>query len=346
MSPMTHKRDRRCGFTMVELLVSLSVIVLLMGLILPAVQSAREASRRIQCQNNLRQFGVAIHNFETTQREYPRSDGPVIDLPPGQGWRTYLGYSPHVQLLPYLEQLALANDSDLQQGTGPGWDPRVRSSPGNLRLPLFFCPSDDGVFGTNYRGCTGDDPQEMHREHAGGIFGRVESTRPSDLTDGLSHTALLCEKLISRLDDRFDRTRDFWFTGLSEILPNSGGDVTAAPMVAYCSSLSSAPSAWFPYAGLEWLPFTFNDTLYNHVAPPNSRVPDCSLSASVPNVEITAEHGGAAFQDAGSFRATSAHPGGVFLLLADGAVRFVSDSIDINTWRALATIAGSETVGF
>jgi prepilin-type N-terminal cleavage/methylation domain-containing protein len=342
--PQFVRSDR--GFTMLELLACLVVVGILMAILLPAVQSARESARRVECQQKLRQLGLGIHHFEEVSTEYPRWRGPARRSSPSSDFWDYDGYSPHVQILPYLEQQSVAEMRDLQRGDGPSWNPRVRSEPWNIRLPLFFCPSDNGAFGTNYRGCTGNDAREDHRGRDGGVFGRVRSTRPRDVTDGTSQTVMMSEKLISSLDSAFDQERDYWYTGLSAVLPDGGRDVDADQMRIYCRFLTSSPDSYFPYAGLEWVPATYNDTLYNHVAPPNAKEPDCSIEPSSPNATHTGNSFGNAFQSSGSFRATSAHPGGVSALLADGAVRFVGNSIDIGIWRALASIAGEEIIEF
>jgi prepilin-type N-terminal cleavage/methylation domain-containing protein len=334
------------GFTIVELVVAISVIGLLMALLIPAVQSAREAGRRVECLNHLRQFGIAIQSFESTHRAYPRWRGPLIE-DPGTPQLDYRNHSVHAQLLPYLEQPALADDPLFDGGVGPSWEPRIRSAPENTRVAVFFCPSDDGAFGTNYRACTGSDIREWHLEgyyhRAGGVFGRREATRPQDVTDGTSQTVMMSEKRISDIGSDYDPRTDYWYTGLDVLLPNDGADVTADEMLAHCSASSGSPAAYFPWAGLEWHPATFNATFYNHVAPPNSPIPDCSIEGSPPNA---GPNPGNEFQTRGSFGASSAHPQSVNALLADGAVRSVADHIDKTVWRALATIAGHEVTAF
>lgn len=335
----------RSGFTVLELVVSIAVIGILMALLIPAVQSARESGRRVNCQSNLRQFGVAIQSFEANHGAYPRWRGPLVD-DPSTYQLDYRNNSIHTQLLSFLDQQALAEHPDIRDVAGPYWEPRITLAPENTRLALFFCPSDGGQYGTNYRACTGADPRERHFGREGGVFGRREETRPQDVVDGTSQTVMMSEKLISDLGSDFDPQSDFWFTGLDSVLPNGGEDATADEMLAGCASLQGSPAAYFPYAGLEWHPATFNATFYNHVAPPNAAFPDCSLESSTPNAQIPPGRGGNSFQDEGSFGARSAHPQSVNVLLADGAVRSFSDSIAIEVWRALATIAGDEVVEF
>lgn len=333
------------GFTLLELTASIAIVGVLMALLIPAVQNARETGRRMNCQNHLRQFGTAIHSFESAHGEYPRWRGPVFDIPLTLRM-DYRDFSIHRQLLSHLEQRALDDHPGWGVAAGPHWEPRIQAEPENVRLPIFFCPSDDGPFGTNYRACTGPDAPEAHRGRDGGVFGRVDSTRPQDVTDGTSHTVMMSEKLISDLTTAYNPRTDYWYTGLNSVQPNISLTVTSDEMLYFCGSSSGSPAAYFPYTGLEWHPASFNDTLYNHVAPPNSPVPDCSLEGSVPNATVTPGQGGNIFQRSGSFGADSAHGQGVNALVADGAVRFVSNAIDTQLWRALATIAGEEVVEF
>lgn len=337
------------GFTIVELIVAMAVIGLLMALLLPAVQSVREAGRRVECQNHLRQFGVAVHSFESTHRQYPPWHGPLIENASTRQLN-YRNHSVHAQLLPHLEQTSLADDPLFDGSIGPSWEPRIQFTPESTRVTVFFCPSDDGAFGTNYRACTGSDIRERHfkgyHDSAAGVFGRRDATRPQDVTDGTSQTVMMSEKRISDLSSNYDPRTDYWYTGLDALLPNNGNDTTADEALAHCSSSGSSPAAFFPWAGLEWHPATFNATFYNHVAPPNSQIPDCSVEGSPPNATLTPGHSGNAFQTKGSFGATSLHPQSLNALLADGAVRSVADHIDRDVWRALATIAGNEVTAF
>jgi prepilin-type N-terminal cleavage/methylation domain-containing protein len=198
---------RRCrsgaGFTLIELLVVLAIIALLIGLLLPAVQKVREAAARSQCQNNLKQLGLALHNYHDAHRSLPpgyHASGPYIDgandTTPGWGWATYI--------LPYLEQGNLSNQFNLSQP--------VQNFPGiQTMLKLYLCPSDiypttpfvvPNAFGApvaraapcSYAACCGNDASDTADPTGNGVFYRNSQTRLTDITDGTSQTILIGER--------------------------------------------------------------------------------------------------------------------------------------------------------
>ena len=332
------RTGKRRGFTQLELIVALTVLALLTALVLPAVMSARESSRRMQCAANLSSFGSAIHAYQSMHAHFP----PLIHRtehmtpnPAGLVWTSSRPYSPHVLLMPHMDQTAIWQQIDL--GAYPPVRKRRDELPELFRtvIPVFLCPSDGTEFGNNYRVCTGSGVGPIEQS-TGGAFADLDG-RPQMFRDGMSHTAAMCERMKSdEHTAEYDSERDYHFSGAT-FLPGGFGGPDG--LIEICASLSSAPQAYDPYTGHNWHFGEYDSTWYNHVTGPNSPVPDCTIAgATAPPMHhmgaITGIHG-----------ADSRHPGGVNLLLMDGSVRFVQEEIDLGLWRALATRAGSEAPG-
>ena len=186
---------RRTGFTLVELLVVIAIIGVLVALLLPAVQAAREAARRMQCTNNLCQLILAVQNYELTFRVYPpgtiNDTGPIQNLPEGyhHNWIT--------QLLPYIEEQDIYNHVDFQVGVYDAKNLPVRQTP----VMVLVCPSDDrgnkDYWLTSYAGCHNDVEAPIDKDNHG-VFFLNSKVRPLDVSDGVSHTLFISEKLISQ----------------------------------------------------------------------------------------------------------------------------------------------------
>lgn len=311
-----NMKTQRNAFTLVELLVVIAIIGILVGLLLPAVQAAREAARRMQCSNNLKQLGLATHNYESTHRHLP--------LPAGD---SLYGYSAQAKLLPFVEQTNLHNMIDYQIPllVGLPWNPTPH--PNNFpiigqQLSLLICPSDPGEplyeengaiwSGTNYMVNAGPGIGMTYcsRNDTNGLFWRGSSTRFADITDGTSNTILMAE---TRFGMRGPDTT-MLVDHRTQIKRVSGGGACSAP----AEDLVARGSTRFEgrRAG-QWMRNITYQTFINGFFPPNAREPDVS------------HHGEAV---AG---ARSAHPGGVNVALADGSVRLVSDTINLITWRNL-----------
>jgi prepilin-type N-terminal cleavage/methylation domain-containing protein len=329
---MNHRAATRRGVSLPELLVVTGVVGLLLSLLAPAVQSARERARAVQCQNNQRQLALAVQNFESQHGMYP----PVYGIrSPNDPW----SLSIWAQLLPHLD-LASVGDGLRYGGAGESFDPpRLATRPELLRqrIAVLTCPSDpQATLGTNYRACLGNWPDDgaMPSRPDGSVFhgalvgypgnpvGKGQSKR---ITDGLSNTVLFSERV------QGDRDRDVYTPERDIVLVNTptqpNGPDEFASLCARARPVTSPP-AHISYVGQGWMYHGYGHTWYNHGLPPNSDVPDCSTERSVHVVGVVS--------------ARSRHPGGVYAALADGSVRFINQSIDLTVWRALATRAGGE----
>ncbi len=327
----------RSGFTITELLVAIAIMGALAALILPAVQGARESARRMTCQNNLRQLGLALHNFEERNGTFPMNGGPWIRFPPTAAHRTGAGFSVLAQLLGDMDQSALSTQFDFTRYNQFNGDDEKN-------VPTFQCPSDpSGDRGTNYRVCDGSlvrtQTSTVDKTQLG-LFGVHLPATPGEVSDGLSNTIALSERV--RSDESlssFQRPADWAGSGLFNLLP-VGQAVSPDEMVETCTALSGPGIGYVGTMGWYWSHATPMHTEYNHVATPNSSIGDCAIDSL-----IGTPQGSGGTAEGGMLTARSQHPGGVNCLLGDGSCRMVSDSIDLRLWRSLSTIAGHETVG-
>ena len=314
-----HK-NRKYGFTLVELLVVIAIIGILIALLLPAVQAAREAARRMQCTNNLKQIGLAILNFENQSNSLPAG---AARYP--HEWSGFL------LALPFLEQ----------GGTEKMYDYSVRpyDSTGNLEviqthIPAYMCPSDnaagrwyqanDNWARGNYAFCFGSDRLAPYSNKQDPLFeaeqSELETDGPfnvrsdkvgyklSDISDGLSHTAFASELL----------------TGQDDIYKNDSerGDIRGV-----------------------WADFMMGTSIYTHYLTPNSGAGDSIFEPWCQDMPLKGLPCAATLiQRNGYAAARSHHPGGVNVVYGDGHVAFANDEIDVDTWRYLSTRAGGETI--
>ncbi len=307
------KRPYRAGFTLVELLVVIAIIGILVGLLLPAVQAAREAARRMQCSNNLKQLGLALHNYHDTHKRFPFGSGGTTP-PSGSP-----GYSAVSLMLPFMEQTPLWNQIDFRL---PLTDP-VNTPARLTSIPGFLCPSDrqnpqpqtGGAI--NYMGNKGSlhfwsDPSQN------GIFIPSRSFRMSDITDGTSNTSAFSERLLA---DGNNGVVDMQ----ADVFLGSGDPSTPDQAIQMCYATDANNLAnQFPlFMGAPWIN---GQHTYMHVDTPNRR--SCGF-----------------YPTKASMPANSRHTGGVNMALCDGSVRYVSQSIELPTWRALGSRNGHEVVG-
>lgn len=330
----------RGGFTLVECLVVLSVIGVLLAILIPAVQSARESARLTTCQNNLRQVGIALADHHSSLGRFP-GGVKLSTYHGGQPFAAGPGFSAGAQLLRFMEQSPLFNSLNLLDvSIAPGvWDWSTALSITNttaLATPLacFRCPSDAAwtTPGCNYRACTGAQPfaiESSLSEGGGGAFPPLTLTNAASFLDGLSATVGFSERLTGEND----------VGGPSRNVYNrpKQGPIPLAPdaYLSLCESGGSiGPS--FKQTGRYWLASGLEETLYNHVMGPNAQVFDCTRLP--PNLALGT-------MDSAALSARSRHPGGVNVLCMDGSLHFIKNPVALAVWRAVATRAGGEVVG-
>jgi prepilin-type N-terminal cleavage/methylation domain-containing protein len=326
------------AFTLIELLVVITIIALLIGLLLPAVQSAREAARRAQCLNNLKQIGLALHNYVDSVGVLPIGQGPE---PNGR----FFGWSSLAMMLPFLEQAPLyaSLNFDTPGGSAPGTPENVTGQ--NARIGVFLCPSDPDRLTSpsghnNYAGNTGSGADSNGASPSGVICGSqmflsgpyFESTtvRLQEITDGLSQTAAFSE-LVKGIGLNNNGQPPDNLNPPGSVLKI--GKVPDDPEVVYalCSGMNphspGGSLAGDASVGSFWHIGTMNATRYNHVMPPNTW--SCAQKNS---------------DNDGAHTAGSRHPGIVNLLMSDGSGKSIKSSINRMVWRALSTRAGNEVV--
>ena len=297
------------GFTLIELLVVIAIIAILVSLLLPAVQQAREAARRTQCKNNLKQIGLALHNYHDIAKCFPFGMG-------GTGRK----YSALSQLLPQLEQGNLYAQIDFNTTITDVANTPVRL----LELSAFRCPSDFENSAPTAGGAVNYLPNKgasllWQDTGADGVLFYHSSVKLRDLTDGASNTAAYSERMVS------DGSNVIVTPG-SDTFLSTANPTTQDDAVKLCNAVDITNLATqFPqFMGAPWIDGKHG---YQHVSGPNAR--SCG------------------FQPAGkaTMAANSRHVGGVQLLLCDGSVRFTSSNIDIGVWRAVGTRNGGEVIG-
>jgi prepilin-type N-terminal cleavage/methylation domain-containing protein/prepilin-type processing-associated H-X9-DG protein len=317
-------RARRTGFTLIELLVVIAIIAILIGLLLPAVQKIREAANRMKCQNNLKQLGLALHNHHDNYGYFPPGKTTVnyTGVPNGGG------YSGFCFLLPFIEQDNLYKLINFPVKENDASNNAARAT----KVNVFLCPSDPvsqvpaGFAGQNYRlnygynilysGIPGGSTN-ANMPPADGPFWDDSKTTFADIVDGTSNTAAMSEKLKGDWSDSIVTARTDTFL-LNDYPDNPDWWIQSCDSLNIQDLSRQANSD----IGQEWMQGSHSNSQYYHTTLPNRR------SCKKPSGRVAT-------------LANSAHPAGVNVLLCDGSVRFVRDSIDLFSWRAL----GSRNLG-
>jgi prepilin-type N-terminal cleavage/methylation domain-containing protein len=356
---------RSKGFTLIELLVVIAIIAILIALLLPAVQQAREAARRTQCKNNLKQFGLALHNYEGAFGVFPMTNA--------QNYRPNTqGFSPQARLLPYMEQANLQNMLDFTQAAFTGPFNSLLPNPQFATafatpLQVMLCPSDpaqvlnNGAGGSIYAGVnymvsygSGTGVNYDLRWPTDGICFENSSARMRDFTDGTSNTVAMSEAIRSVGADftlaagtlpkfNYQATMN-GSSGVSANLQavqglaatggawsNGPGGVISNPNLAAIwptmTNYRGAASAALRGRGTSWAHSGAISTMTNGYNTPNSRIPDVVVHFT------------------GFFGPRSWHVGGAQVLLTDGAVKLLSDNIDTQIHRGMHSRNGGELLG-
>jgi prepilin-type N-terminal cleavage/methylation domain-containing protein/prepilin-type processing-associated H-X9-DG protein len=335
-SPM---KTRRSGFTLIELLVVIAIIAILIALLLPAVQQAREAARRTQCRNNLKQLGLALHNYHDIYSSFPKGAYWPVNGSPwhGRGWM--------VSILPQIDQGPLFNLYNNTVTYDNGANATVR----NTKIPAFTCPSDRPYGGpqpgNNYAGCTGSSwnnwDTNMNATNAGrisnGIITQGREMNFRDLTDGSSNVVLLGELLKGDFSQNSIADSDIVRNPTNPTFANADFPTSAELITegTALNALSTTGEASLSNCGSDWVSPYNHQTLFNTAATPNWKYRSAAygggfgLCADRPSIAP----------------ARSRHTGGSHVAMGDGSVRFVSENVDTLTWQRAGARADGNPLG-
>ncbi len=330
---MAAQHTHRRGFTLIELLVVIGIIAVLVALLLPAVQQAREAARRTQCRNNLKQVGLALQSYQETVTRFP----PISVLPTTT---TFEPYSAQARLLPYIDGANLADLIDWNENTAFTGSPAAAKT----RVAIYMCPSEINDrarqtptlqhYPLNYSFNEGTwfifDP--VTKAVGDGAFGPNQAFQPRDFTDGMSNTLAAAETKAYQ--------PNLWDTNN----PSTLGVVPPANPAA----LTAYFGGTFDSNGhTEWIEGDVHESGFTTTFGPNAYVPYTNGGITY-DIDLTSMRDGES-TTAPTYAAVTArsyHIGSVNVLMMDGSVKSVFDNIDLAVWRALGTRAGGEATSF
>ena len=355
-----NTRIRR-GFTLIELLVVIAIIAVLIALLLPAVQAAREAARRSQCVNNLKQIGVAMHNYHSAIGTFPL--GGSLNAYSTGSYYGWANWSANALMLGYLEQQPLYNAINFNFSPEPAPEPDnptlayaagpvTNSTVYNTKLAIFLCPSDGNAGSANINSYSASVGTTTTNAGAGdgsinvigrstGVFAMQRCYAIADVTDGTANTIAYAENLVGNPSSISGPVRA---NGTGNSGTNQAGgklDVTSVGLAAVQADLNACSTKFKTVfnaddRGYRWGGGMMGYALFNTVVPPNG---GGQYNWNGCRVDCCAQT-----QSAHYLPATSNHSGGVDVLFADGSVKFIKNTIDIKTWWALGTRARGETI--
>ena len=352
---MTFPKGKRKAFTLVELLVVIAIIGILVALLLPAVQAAREAARRMQCTNRLKQLGLANHNYHDVYKVLPPAKCGTMRLDSLDS--NEYGMSGVVSLAPYYEQQQWYDRAKSRNFRPSPW--RSEEGTWSVRIPTLLCPSDQeipsSVGNRSYHFCLGTTVYYNHSAWAGvwstrdtnGCYNMIGDPAAKkkpygfrDIRDGTSNTVAMSERRIGNKELWYDIANVAFF-------PDLGEAATTQEWYQQCWNTA-----------LQYNGKRYNDTGVTVVNLNNNRMPGCRLADGLPFytgfTTIIPPNGPQCIRDTGNvdddweygvYTASSRHPGMANVLFADGSVHQIPNSIDIRTWWTLGTRAANDIPG-
>jgi prepilin-type N-terminal cleavage/methylation domain-containing protein/prepilin-type processing-associated H-X9-DG protein len=373
----------RQGFTLIELLVVIAIIAVLIALLLPAVQSAREAARRIQCTNNMKQIGLALHNYLSANNAFPMGGTPQMDarnVSQAQGPYEWMNYSSFAMMLPYLEQNPIFNACNLLicPDTGHGYAQAANITVYNTKVNAFLCPSDpySGIQNLcNYAACFGTTTYMPYYQapvggntasstgDTSGLFTIWKSYGIQSVTDGTSNTMAFAEALVGQGGSGYNASGPNGGNGptyrgnfvflQSTALPVSGEviDVSAVPnalskVVTDIQTCAAAMLAQQPKSIADYRGYRWIMGIPGATMFNSVQTPNESIFNGCRFANSTGSIASVSNNTDSSWSvpSTSAHPGGVNVTMADGHVQFIKNTISRPTWWAVSTKAGGEVI--
>jgi prepilin-type N-terminal cleavage/methylation domain-containing protein/prepilin-type processing-associated H-X9-DG protein len=359
----------RRGFTLIELLVVIAIIAVLIALLLPAVQAAREAARRAQCVNNLKQIGIALHNYHEVHNSFPMGASLNMYTISPALWRAKNSWGHFAGLAPYLESQAIYNAANFNWGVEEGTDSIVfwtNSTAADSQISYLLCPSDPNagkgagatVAGVNFpdidtsnyfacfgtstnqtcNGCNVNTFQDMTGLRTNGMFGMQQNYGIQACTDGTSNTIAYSESCIAPTQGN-GGTKYIGMNGIAMPVALIAQTDARNDVVDMNTAIAACDAAWKAgrnidrQRGRDWAHGCVGQTLFNTIITPNSKDHPWLVCSNVGSTAI------GVFSNAASY-----HPGGVNTLFSDGSVRFVKDSINPTVWWGLGTRNGGEVI--